>query len=607
MTLVNDKTFKSIRTLTTKEKTNIQQYFVALLKEMTKHGVPDISLLKKAFNFAVIAHGDARRKTGEPYIMHPLHVAKILADCGHESDMVAAAILHDVVEDCNITKNVIENEFGINIADIVDAVTSAKAIFALDESLSKFDLDTMSDAKFLNASAKEKKAVYIKCAERIHNLRTVSIFPEEQQKAKAYHTRNIVIPAAKKLHIHKLVDILEDLCLRIENPQQYQEIYEIYTDILKSNKDTFKGTFGLIEETKRMILEDGWFGRFVTRVEFNERGIDSIRADLFDKVSNAGDMLQKLTKEIIPLYDVYFISRDIYMQSPDTLFFAFYDKLHQSRYRFTIIGHHEDEYETYYIMKDWFGSQYRLFVQSETEHMEFTHGLLGATELNGFCNGLSYVDPVEPGVTEQKMISVFKKDGSPMSIVDGATVLDFAFAIDPNIGICAKYAFLNGGTSQTPIYVRLKPGDMVEIICDHNKEDQSNDCPHATVRWFEYLHSREAIKALSRWLEKHMDSAVPSMIVYDLNEKEYEIDMASTVLDFAFVLGEQVGLHIKNAYINRSHKPVDLNTTLRYGDKVRIQYDLECDNIPSVSWLSIVKTRKAKESLIRYFKKKFDM
>lgn len=607
MTPTNEKAPKQTKPLTSKERADIQQYFSLVLNEMKKHGLPDVGLLKKAFTLAVTAHGDARRKTGEPYIMHPLQVAKILADCGHESDMVAAAILHDIVEDCDITKKVIETEFGINIADIVDAVTSVSAMLAPDESLSKLDLDTMSDVKFLNESAKVKKAVYIKCADRIHNLQTISIFPEEQQKAKAYHTRNIIIPAAKKLHIHNLVDILGNLCLQIENPQQYQELCEIYADILKKNKDTLTGPFGLIEETKRMILEDGRLGRFVANFEFDERCIDSIHYDLSEKVSNAGDVIETFTKETVPLFDVYFISSDIYMESPDTLFFAFYDKLHQSRYKFTIIGHHEDEYETYYIMKDWFGNKYRLFIQSETEHLEFTHGLLVSTELNEFRNGLGYVNPVEPGAPEQKMIPVFKKDGSPMSIVDGATVLDFAFAIDPNIGICAKYAFLNGETSQTPIYARLKPGDMVEIVCDHNKHDQINDVPHATVRWFEYLHSRVAIKSLSRWLEKHMDAAIPSMIVYDSDGKEYEIDMASTVLDFAFVLGEQVGLHIKNAYINKSHTPADLDTTLRYGDKVKIEYDPEDDETPVFTWLSIVKTKLAKNSLIKYFNRRFDV
>lgn len=602
MISAKEKTPKQEKTLTAKERADIQQFFSSILSEMKKHGLPDVGLLKKAYSRALTAHGDMRRKTGEPYIMHPLQVAKILAECGHESEMVSAAILHDIVEDCNVTKKELEAEFGINIADIVDAVTSVSAMLAPDETMSKHDLDTLSDVKFLNESARVRKAVYIKCADRIHNLRTIGIFPVEQQIAKAYHTRNIIIPAAKKLHIHNLVDILGDLCLKIENPEQYQELKDSYYRILRKNQDTLRGVYGLIEETRRMVFEDGRLGRFVAALDFNERYIDSIHEELADKLGSRDDVKSLLRKEVFSLFDVYFISSDIYMESSDNLFFAYYDRLHQSPYKFTIIGHHEDNYETYYILKDRYENMYRLFVQSETEHLEFTHGQLVSEERR---ESPYYVNTAEPDAPQQNMIPVFRKDDTPMEIVEGATVLDFAFAIDPNIGICAKYAFLNGGTSQMPIYTRLKPGDKVEIICDHNKYDQVNDIPHATVRWFEYLHTREAIKALSRWLEKHMDSAVPSMIVYDAAGKEYEIDMASTVLDFAFVVGEKVGLHVKEAYINKSHTPAELDTTLRYGDKVRFEYDSDDKETPVFTWLSIVKTKLAKERLIAYFNRRY--
>lgn len=174
--------------LTGKERADIQQSFMAVVNEMKKHGLPDVGLLKRAFEMAFEKHGDTRRKTGGPYIFHPLQVAKILADCDHESDMVASAILHDLMEDCDVTKTELELKFGINIADTVDAVTKVSALLAPDETMSKLDLDDLSDVKFLTESARVRKAVYIKCADRIHNLRTIDIFPEDQQKTKAYHT-----------------------------------------------------------------------------------------------------------------------------------------------------------------------------------------------------------------------------------------------------------------------------------------------------------------------------------------------------------------------------------------------------------------------------------
>lgn len=599
----NDDITKN-KTLTSKEKADIQQFFIVIVNEMKKHGVPDIGLIKRAFEIALEKHGDTRRKTGEPYIFHPLQVAKILADCGYESDMIAAAILHDVMEDCGVTKNELENKFSANIADIVDAVTKVSTILAPEETISKLDLDNLSDTKFLTESARVGKAVYIKCADRIHNLRTISIFTEEKQKEKAYHTRNVIIPVAKKLHIHNFVDILGKLCLRIEDPTKYQIIQNTYNNILNENRDTLFGPLGLIEKTREMILEDGRLGRYIADVKFSRRTEDSINADLIRQIQDNCDIGWTFTKETVPLFDVYFIASDLCMKSPEDLFFSFYDKMHTSAYKFTIVKRYQDDYENYYIMRDWFGNMYRLFIQSETEYLEFVHGLLVSVAVDDFYTGIDEVG--EANISEEKMIPVFKKDGTPMMIPEGSTILDFAFAIDPNIGICAKYAFLNGSKAQVQIYRKLKPGDMIEVVADHDKEDQLNDTPHAIVRWFEYLHTKGAIKSLSRWLEKHMDSAVPSMVVYDENGVDYEIDMAVTVLDFAFCINENIGLHVKKAYLNKAATPVELDTTLRYGDKVRFEYDLEDTATPVFTWLGIVKTKYAKERLIDYFDKKFN-
>lgn len=592
------------------EQNKLDNTFNEILNEMKKHGLPDIPLLRKAYFFAGQKHEGQRRSTGEPYMMHPLEVARILAKLGHESDMVAAALLHDVVEDCDVSLSVLENEFSTSIADIVNAVTKVNRLLEADPEISKTDLQELSDEKFLTEIFKNcnRKAVYIKCADRIHNLRTIGDFPEEKQRAKANHTRNVIIPAAKKLHIHKLVDILGTLCLAIENPWAYKEVKAAYRELINKNQDTLFHSNGVIETVKNLIDDEDKWGRYVKACEFSERCVDSLFTDVSLRMENGNNIRAEFTKRNVPLYDVYFIVRDSYTETPETLFFKFYNKMHNTKFRFTITGvdYAFDEDGLYYKLEDRFGIRYRLFIQSESEHLEFTHGILVSDEMEDFRKGVICEDGKVTGNLESRKIVVFKKDGSPMMIEEGATVLDFAFAIDRNIGICAKCAYINNSKVETPLNKILRAGDIVTIDSDHDRNNPAKDIPHATVRWFEYLHTQKATKFLSRWLEKHMDSATPVMIVYDGEGKQYEIEMASTVLDFAFVVGEQVGLHVKNAYINKCQTPTELDKVLRYGDRVKFDFDPNDEATPVFTWLSIVKTKLAKECLIAYFDTKYN-
>lgn len=600
-----NKGTSQMKMLTVAERTNMNQTLDQILKVMSKQGLPDAALVRKAYVLALQVHGHDRRITGEPYIMHPLETAKILAETGHESEMAVAALLHDVVAECGVSLQQLEREFGTDIADTVNAVAEVGRFFSAEEEISKMDRDILSDVRFLEMLSEKhyRRAIYIKCADRIHNLRTIHVFSENVQKAKAYNTRKLLIPVAKKLHIHELADILGTLCLKIENAQVFNDIRNTYKSILEKNYDTLLGDQGLILSVKKMVSDDAAIGKYITSFEFVERREDSLLRDVSVKLHNIHDVKEIFTKKNVALYDVFFITEDSFADSPETLFFEIYQELHESKFRLTITGTGvlDDTDVTYYKMEDRCGNKFRLFIQSESEHREFIHGI---TEFDDYDmrNGGSDVHGMKMEA-ENRMITVFKKDGSPMLIKDGATVLDFAFAIDRNIGICAKYALVNGSNSQVPIYKKLSSGDMVEIISDHQKGKEDDDIPHATVRWFEYVNTKEATKALSRWLEKHMDAAVPKMLVYDEKGHEYEIEMASTVLDFAFAVGEKVGLHVKKAYVNSEN--VELDKTLRYGDKVRLEYDVNDIETPVFTWLSIVKTKYAKECLIAYFHNKY--
>jgi len=591
------------------ERIKADNQFNNIINEMKKHGLPDVAILRKAYQFALEKHNGTTRNTGEAYIFHPLAVAQILADNGHESDVITCALLHDTVEDCDVSEDDIEKEFGSKIAKTVNAVTKVDDMFESDGEMAKMDIDTLSDVKFLTESSVHRKAVYIKCADRIHNLRTIEGVEDfKKRKKKAQHTRDIIIPAAKRLHIHRMVDELGSLCLKIENPALFKQLKTIYQQILVKNNDTFKGYDGLIESTCRTVMNNSLYGSNVVNFFFEERSEDSLFSDLSLKLNNINDISESFIKDNAALYDVYFITDDMYSETPENLFFKFYEELHTSKHRFTIIGISKSVQgnDRYYLMADRYGIKYRVFMQSYTEHLEYTHGIIVSEEMLDYRKEMARINNAEPDLPEQSMIRVFRKDGSSMQIEAGATVLDFAFAIDRNIGICARYAHLNGNASQIPVYTKLKHGDIVEVISDHDKDNPSRDIPHATVRWFEYLHTRSAVKDLSRWLEKHMDVAIPTMLVFDSKGAEYEIEMAATVLDFAFAVNDSIGLHVKNAYLNKSKKPVNLDRILRYGDKVTFEYDSNDTETPEFTWLNIVKTKYAKATLIDYFNNKYN-
>lgn len=188
-----------------------------------------------------------------------------------------------------------------------------------------------------------------------------------------------------------------------------------------------------------------------------------------------------------------------------------------------------------------------------------------------------------------------------VQIEEGATMLDFAFAIHPEIGICARYALINKKQERIPLYAKLNEGDLVEIVHDSHKENPELDIPHATIRWFEYVRTREATRALSRYLEKHVESAKPLIQVHDAEGNTYEIETGSTVLDFAFLLGDEMGLHFKSAYVNKSKNKARIDKMLGYDDVIKIIADADDIMTPKFEWLNIVKTQKAKDVLLKYF------
>ena len=454
-----------------------------------KHPGADRDGIKRAYAFANEKHGGVRRRSGEPYINHCLRAARLLAEHGFDSICMMAALLHDVVEDCDVTLTQVRELFGREVAKTVDAVTALSDRDYDGRRLTKKQRDILSDAKFLNKV--NTRALYVKIADRIDNLSTISCFSEEKRLLKAQHTREMLIPLAQKAGAFYFVDQLEDLCFRIEHPAQLAQMEEACRRIHAENRLTTEKALDKLENifdplrnnyTKELVP----YHRNIISFEHADRTMVSLFRQATASADKIGDMRLLLSKETFAFHDLFLtVSNDLEEAGtpvrPHDLFFKYFD-LVLSREGFYIVDYrrttHKDS--TYFLLADERDNLYRLFIRTEEEKDRYRTG--SRIDEDTFFQGT--VDEVEPRDAYKPKIKVFRKDGTAMLIDKGATVLDFAFHIHTGLGLHFKYARLNGNSTQLPAYTRLNDRDTVVIMEEEDVQP--------TFTWFKYVKTSRA-------------------------------------------------------------------------------------------------------------------
>ena len=462
-----------------------------------------VDLITRAFNFAKDAHKGARRRSGEPYIMHPIAVARIVVEeLGLGSTSICAALLHDVVEDSDYTREDIEQAFGPKIADIVEGVTKISGGIFGD----KASLQAESFRKLLLSMSTDIRVILVKMADRLHNMRTLgSMRPEKQYKI-AGETLYVYAPLAHRLGLSKIKYELEDLAFKYEHPQKYREIIE------KVNET---------EEYREAIVEE-----FVAPVKkmLDKAGF---KYEMKARVKSAYSIYKKMETKKIPfeeIYDVYAV-RVIFDNEDDSLekikcwqiytFFTEGHKIHPERLRDWISIPKANGYRALHLTAmgpegKWIEVQIRSRKMDEiaelgyAAHWKYKDGVKeDESELDTWMNtikeilahpepnAMDFLDTIKLNLFSSE-IYVFTPKGDLLTLPVGATVLDMAFAIHSQLGIHCMAGKISH--KLVPLSHKLQSGDQVEIITSQSQTP--------TPEWIEYCHTAKAKTRIRTFLRK---------------------------------------------------------------------------------------------------------
>ena len=432
----------------------------------------DIKKLKKAYEMADYYHKGITRESGEEYIVHPLNVAFILSNMHADIDTLCAALLHDTLEDTNITREEIVRELNIDVLNLVEGVTKISRMnFG-----SKEEQNYANTKKIINSLTSDVRIMIIKIADRLHNMRTLQYKTPLKQKENAMETLEVFSPIAYSLGAYKIKNELEDLSLRYLKPDFYQEITEKRERIIDDSKEMLRD---ILLEVDR-IMEDKGLPR---ELKYRVKNIYGIYKNLTNgfRISEIHDLFS-LKVIVDELYDCYTALGAIHQRfHPVNYMFKDYicnpkTNLYQSLHTTVFAGDGKlvqmqirtpnmDLVDTYGIMRyfDIYRDNSRTEMQQRFKsQFQFYKSLL---EINKtFADNKAFVDQVKRELFSEKVYVVNTVDGETIELPKGATAIDLAYKIHTQTGNTMVAAIVNDDYKE-PYYI-LQNKDRVRIITD---------------------------------------------------------------------------------------------------------------------------------------------
>ncbi len=463
------------------------------------HQEKNLNLIKKAYKIAYNYHNGQFRKSGDPYVQHPIEIAYILTTLHAGPSTIAAGLLHDVLEDTSMTKEEMIAEVGEDVANIVDGVTKISKL----KYMTKEKILAQNHQKILLAMAKDIRVIIVKLVDRLHNMRTLEFHTPEKQKRISQETLDLYAPLAHRLGMFRIKAELEDTSLKYLNNQEYSEISKAI-DTKKSER--YNDIEGMTSELKK-ILDSHNVANY--QIKGRIKNIYSIYKKIITKNKTIDDIYDLLALRIIvnSIEDCYRVLGLVHAKwTPLPMRFKDYiavpkPNLYQSLHT-TIVGKNgkifEIQIRTYDmdqiaelgVAAHWAYKENSGYIP-EKEQLEITEKLKWYKDLSTYVDENQDKDPLENIIEDifNASVYVFTPNGDVIDLPNGSMPLDFAYRIHSDIGNKTVGAIVNGRI--VPLSYKLKTGDVVSI-------KTNKALPGPTIEWLKNCktsHARDKIKA----------------------------------------------------------------------------------------------------------------
>ncbi len=461
----------------------------------------DVALVRKAYKIAADAHKDVRRKSGEPYITHPLDVALIVArEIGLGPQSIATALLHDVVEDSDYTKEQLEHLFGVNIAYMVEGLTKIQGIF--DHQSSSMQVENFR--KLLLSISSDVRVILIKMADRLHNMRTLDGMPYHKQLKIASETLYIFAPLAHRMGLYHIKSELEDLGLKYTEPEVYHELEQ---KLHEAEEDDAIYLERFSESIESLLESEG----ITFNVKRRNKGIFSIRRKMINQSITFEEVYDKYAIRIIiaaqpnreksSIWRAYSVITGVFRPNP-------------RRFRDWITNPKANGYESLHITVmgpegHWVEVQIRSQRMDEeaekgyAAHWRYKEDNSGNSALDVWVNkireaienqngsAVEFVDQFKLQLFSEEIFA-FTPQGKMLTLPKHATALDFAFEIHTDIGLSTLGAKVNG--KLVPLSYEVQSGDQVHVLTSENQ--------HPRGDWMNWVVTPKAKSSIRSFLRE---------------------------------------------------------------------------------------------------------